>query len=243
MLDRAMALADAAEVPVSGTIRIGHHAADAILNTIAQHDSDAVIVGWGGERSSRRDVVFGSTVDRVVSEADCDVYVEKIGMGADGEVDSILLPTAGGPHAVLAAETAAAVSRATGATVHAVYVIPTDATAEERDLAQSLFESVTDAFDDGGTVETTLLEGDDVVATLVEASADHDLTIIGATREGVLQRFLFGAIPEAVGERAPNTVIMTKRDLDVRSRLEQSVDRFRKRVTGRTSAMDQEGLD
>lgn len=61
VLDRAMELAEEMDVPVSGTIRIGHHAADAILNTIAQHDSDAVIVGWSGRRAGRRGVVLGST--------------------------------------------------------------------------------------------------------------------------------------------------------------------------------------
>lgn len=153
---------------------------------------------------------------------------------------SILLPTVGGPHAVLAAETAAAVAHRTGATVHATYVIGTDATDEERVLGRNLLDVTAESFESEIQVETTLLESDDVVAALVEESANHDLTIIGATREGMLQRFLFGAIPEAVGERAPNTVIMTKRNLDVRSRVQQSIDKLRKRVTGRSSAMERE---
>lgn len=159
-------------------------------------------------------------------------------MAADGDVESILLPTAGGPHTDLAAETAAAIARATGATVHAAYVIDPGATEAEHEQGRALLATATEAFEEGGAVETTLLEHDDVVAALVEESAEHDLTIIGATREGVLQRFLFGTIPETVGERAANTVIMTKRNLDVRSRLQQSADKFRERVSGRSDAMD-----
>lgn len=50
-----------------------------------------------------------------------------------------------------------------------------------------------------------------LVDAVGERTADHDLTVVGATREGLLQQFVFGAVPEAVGERAANTVIMTKR--------------------------------
>ena len=238
VLDRAMELAEENDVPVSGTIRIGHHAADAIVNTVAQHDSDAVLLGWGGERSGRRDVVLGSTVDQVVADADCDVYVEKIGMEDEPDIDSILLPTAGGPHAELAAETAAALARGTGATVRAAYVINPDASEEEYAQARSLLATATEAFEAGGVVETDLLESGDVVGALVDESGDHDLTVIGATREGVLQQFLFGTIPETVGERAPTTVLMTRRNLDARSQLQLSFEKLRERISGRSSAME-----
>jgi amino acid transporter len=239
VLDRAMDIAEDADVPVSGTIRIGHHAAEAIINTVAQHGSDAVLVGWGGDRSKDSEAVLGSVVDRVVSEADCDVYVERIGMEADGTLDSILLPTAGGPHAELAAETAAALARGTGATVTSAYVIDPDASETEYEQARSLLATAGEAFDTGGGFETKLLEGDDIVQTLVEESAEHDLTIIGATREGAFQRFLFGTIPETVATRAANTVIMVKRNLDVRSRLRQLFDKLRERATGRSNTMEQ----
>ncbi|MFB6361324.1 MAG: universal stress protein, partial [Halobacteriales archaeon] len=239
VLDQAMEIAEEADVPVSGTIRIGHHAADAIVNTVAQHDSDAVIVGWGGDRSKDSDAVLGSVVDRVVTEADCDVYVERIGIDADGTLDSIFLPTAGGPHAELAADTAASLARGTGATVTSAYVIHPDASETAYEQARSLLATAGEAFESGGAFETKLLEKDDVVTALVEESADHDLTIVGATREGAFQRFLFGTIPEMVATRAANTVIMTKRNLDVRSRLQQSIDKLRERATGRSNTMEQ----
>ncbi|MDZ7702354.1 MAG: amino acid permease [Halobacteriales archaeon] len=240
VLDRAMALAEERDIPVSGTIRIGHNAADAILNTITQHDSDAVIVGWKGRQSKRRDVVLGTNLDRVVREADCDVFVEKFGMGADGEVDSILVPVAGGPHAKLAVEAAGAIARHTGATVHAVYVIDPGASAELRQQGESMLADRTASLGDV-TVDTRLLESDDVVSALVEESIRHDLTILGATREGVIQKLVFGTIPETVAERAPTTVIMTKRNLDVRTRLQISMDKLRERVRGTPDPLEQDG--
>jgi amino acid transporter len=242
VLNYAMSIADEEGIPVSGTIRIGHNAASAILNTIIQHDSDAVVVGWKGRRTQRRDVVLGTNVDRIVAEAPCDVYVEKFGMRADGEVDSILLPTSGGPHAALAVETAEAVARRTGATIHAVYVLSPDADDEGRQQGQSMLSTATESIDDV-PVETTLLEGDDVVSALVDESANHDLTIIGATREGVFQKFLFGTIPETVAERAQTTVIMTKRSLPVGERLQQSVTKLQERATGYTDPLEVNDVD
>ncbi len=218
VLVRAIEFAAEWGVPASGVVRVSHDAAHAILNTIRQNESDAVIVGWRGSWSNRRNVVFGSTVDDVITNADCDVYVEKIGPRADGQVDSILLPTAGGPHAHLAAETARAISHATGAVTRVIYVIDPRADAEERERATALLEAAAATFEDT-PVETLLVENADVVEGIVTEAKNHDLTIIGATREGFFQRLLFGAVPEAIGQRIPTTVIMTKRKLDVSSRL------------------------
>ena len=218
VLDRAIEFAEDRDVPVSGTIRISHDAAHAILNTVHQQEADAVLVGWQGQLGRRRGFVFGSTVDVVISDAKCDVYVEKIGAGADGEVESILLPTAGGPHAAFARETAKVIARATGATLHVITVVDPSAPPEDRQRAEQLLQEAT-VGTEGFTVETELIEGDDIVDTIVNETGTHDLTIIGATREGLLQRVLFGAIPEAVGQRSQSTVIMTKRYLGVTSRL------------------------
>ncbi len=241
ILDRAMSLAEDADVPVSGTIRISHHAASAILNTITQYDSDAVIVGWKGRRTQRRDAVLGSNVDRIVKEADCDVYVEKFGLEMDGRVDSILLPTAGGPHAALAVETAAAIARSTRATLYPVYVLGTTPTREEREQGESLLATVSETVDDV-PIETRLLENDDVVEALVDESANHDLTIIGATREGVFQKFLFGTIPETVAERAATSVIMTKASLELGTKLQESAKKLGERVTGRANPLEEDEL-
>ena len=224
VLDRAIEFAEARDVPVSGTIRIGHNAARGILNTIGQHDADAVLLGWQGQLGRRRGFVFGSTVDVVVSDARCDVYVEKIGTGAGDDIESILLPTAGGPHAAFARETAAVIARTTGASLHVINVVSPSAGPEDRARAEALLEEATVGLEDYA-VETALVEAEDVVDAIVDRSGEHDLTIIGGTREGLLQRVLFGAIPEAVGQRAQSTVIMTKRYLGVTSRLAWLFDR------------------
>ena len=206
-----------AGVPISGTVRIAHDVDDAILHTIEQYDADAVLMGWGGWRARRREVVLGSTVDTVVTDADCDVLVERIDPDTPATVGSVLLPTAGGPHADLAGEVARSIARATGAHVELLRVI---AAESERDSAESALEATLDGFPDIDA-EATVVTNEDVVDAITARSADHDVTVIGATREGLLQRVVFGAIPERVGEEAESTVILARRNLDITSHLRQ----------------------
>jgi len=218
VLERAMAVEAGGgdtEVPVNGIVRVGHHVDQAILHTITQHDSDAVLLGWRGGKPRRRDVVVGSTVDVVIRQADCDVLVERIGDG--GDFESILLPTAGGPHARYAAEVARAIAHTTGATITVLQVVSPD-DRKGHELAEVSLDETARLLDDVD-YETRLVEAEDVADAIVGASADYDLTIIGATREGILQQIVMGAIPETVGREAHSRVIMAKRDLGIASRL------------------------
>ncbi|MFB6085836.1 MAG: amino acid permease [Halodesulfurarchaeum sp.] len=218
VIDRAIEFADeeSPDVPVSGKIRIGHDVSKAILNTVEQDDIDLVLMGW---RSTprRRDFVLGSNVDEVVTKSRCDVLVERVG----GEytkrtVESILLPTAGGPHAQFATEIVRAVARRNDATVEVIYVRSEESDSDDR--ADSILDSTVAELEGVQTV-SDIVDGQDIADTIVEESANHDLTVLGASREGLLQQVVFGAIPEEVGRRAKSTVIMAKRDLGITSRV------------------------
>ncbi|EMA17966.1 cationic amino acid transporter [Haloarcula argentinensis DSM 12282] len=87
---------------------------------------------------------------------------------------------------------------------------------EPAEASEGLLEMTASILND---VETTRrrIESDDVAGSIVEATADVDMTVIGASRESMLQQLVVGAIPETVGRRAQSTVIMAKRDLGITS--------------------------
>jgi basic amino acid/polyamine antiporter, APA family len=218
VVNEAMSLADGSSVPVHGLIRVGHDPEEVILHTVDQHDCDAVIMGWGGQGHRRQEIALGSTVDEVVREADCDVFVERIGSESEGEIDSILIPTAGGPHAELAGRVADAIARSEDAACKVVHVIDPDADESEREEARSILERTAAAID-GAQVETELLTDDAVVDGILEESAAHDITIIGATQNSRIRQLVFGAIPEAIGREAHNITIMARGRMSTRDRL------------------------
>jgi APA family basic amino acid/polyamine antiporter len=218
VLERALALAEEAGLAADGIIRIAHRAPDAILNTIVQHEPDAVLLGWDGRKPRAQGLFFGSIVDRVLTEAPCDVFVETAGSGRVSETESVLLPTAGGPHGDLALAAAAAVARASGGRVVPVTVIPPAASGEERRLARDFVAGIVGRL--GATAgEPLLLEDDDVAAALIAESARHDLVVLGATRESRLQQLAVGAIPYAVAGASDTPVLMVRGRPGMASRL------------------------
>lgn len=226
ILDKAMSVTDDTGIPIHGLIRVGHHPEQIILHTIDQHDCDAVVMGWGGEGHPSPDIALSSTVDEVVNEANADVIVERIGEGAGTDVNSILVPTAGGPHASLAGDVARAIARPEDATVTVVTVVPSDADDDERAEAQRLVDETAENISLSAT-ETRILEGDDVTDRLLQETEHHDVTIVGATRESRLRQIIFGAVPESIGQNAENITIMVRRQFGTTPRL---LGRLRQRV-------------
>uniref|UniRef100_UPI003898D7EE universal stress protein n=1 Tax=Halarchaeum nitratireducens TaxID=489913 RepID=UPI003898D7EE len=62
---------------------------------------------------------------------------------------------------------------------------------------------------------------------MVDATADADLTVLGATRESAVEQFLFGSIPESVAQRSESPVIVTKRPEGIRGWLRRLRDVLR----------------
>ena len=160
----------------------------------------------------------------MVTESTCDVLVERIEEKNPGDAQSILLPTADGSHAELAGEVARAIAHTTGARVELLRVVDSDPSDRERRNAQGIVDAATNALTDIEK-EGTVIENDDIADGIIERSKDHDLTILGATREGPLQQLVFGSIPERIGERAQSTIILTRRNLGITSRLKRLFNR------------------
>jgi nucleotide-binding universal stress UspA family protein len=169
-----------------------------------------------------RDVVVGNLVDTVATEATCDVLVERI--EEPGPSESVLLTTAGGPHAACAAEIAGSLARANGASIEAIRVVPRDASEDDRAAAETTLDPVVEELPDVETA-TTVVESEEVITVITDRSRGHDFTLVGATHQRVLRQFVFGAVPEEVGRRAENTVTMPKRDLGITSRLRRRFGR------------------
>lgn len=213
--------AETAGVPVTAQVRIGREVAGGILDAIERHEVDVVLLGWRG-RPRRRDVVLGSHVDTVVHNADCDVLVKRI-EPRTGEIDSILVPTAGGPHATFAAEIAKTIASRHDASVDVITVIGPDPDTNDPEAA---LEDAVGALGGVGTIHQRIVEAPDVVEAIVQETANHDLTIVGATREPLVRTLLFGDIPEAIGRRAESAVVMAKRHSSPSSRLRRAIDRL-----------------
>jgi nucleotide-binding universal stress UspA family protein len=217
MLEEAAASVDSRGVPVDRRIRMARGVATGIVGAVDKHDVDAVLLGWRG-RPPRGDVILGSHLDSVLRNAGCDVLVKRIKTPTD-DVESVLVPVVGGPHDEFATEAAASIARANDADVTLVHVLESDEPELSREEARAVLAETAGVFEGVPSVERELVEADDVAGTITDRTTEHDLTVLGVSRGGLLQRKLLGTISEAVGRHAAGTVVLAKRHDPVPSRL------------------------
>jgi uncharacterized hydrophobic protein (TIGR00271 family) len=153
--------------------------------------------------------------------------------GAKGEgqpqafsVKRILVTTAGGPHAPLASNLAVRLAREYDATTRGLYVALSDATPEAVSQGEAWIQNTLDKmkeeadslpgpeFQAAGegelTFESQVVRADSVLDGIVQAGAQSDLVLIGASEESLLDQVLFGTLAEDVARKCPTPVLMVK---------------------------------
>ncbi|WP_336343669.1 cation:proton antiporter [Halalkalicoccus ordinarius] len=76
-LERSAEHAAGAEVPVNTQTRINHNVASGIVNASVENRITTLVIGWDGARS-RRQRVFGDTIDQVLRRTDRLVLVSRV---------------------------------------------------------------------------------------------------------------------------------------------------------------------
>ncbi|PSQ21328.1 universal stress protein UspA [Halobacteriales archaeon QS_9_67_17] len=219
-------------VSVRALVRVVTDTTRGILAALGSNGTAVLLLRGAGFEESR--LLGKSTIDTVLDEAECDVFVENIGDRAgtgalyvpdvEGHtvaslaestaepIESILLPVGTGPHAALASEAARAVARAFDASVTVLHVVPPDASEEERRDARDLLTFAAHVL---GEVEfeTELREATDPTAAIIEEAQNHDFTSIGSPeRKFGLRELLFEPVQETlVGE---DVTVLMGRDTD-----------------------------
>jgi nucleotide-binding universal stress UspA family protein len=210
LLEEVIRHAKEVDVPVHTMIRMGHDVGKAIIDTAIKRESNLILLGWPGYTESK-DKAFGRVIDYVSRNPPCDLAVVRFRKRE--ELKRILVPTAGGPNTSLALELAISQARqyeeqeGIKPTITALYVVR--AGEEEGRWAEKMLEQTIAPYD--YPLETKVVTAPDVVTGILREAEGYNLVILGATREGLFDQLLFGAIPRRVAEECPKTVIMAKR--------------------------------
>ncbi len=194
-------------IPLETDLVIAHHVHDGILDAARRLNAHLLVMGWKGYTNTR-ERVFGEVADQIIRHAPCDLMLFKF---ASTRMERVLFPSAGGTHARLAAEFIGQISHERPLKVTVVYVVSPDATAEERAEAEQWVEKTVARFGEPVDTETRLVEARTVAGGIALASKDYDLVVLGAAREPLFQKVLFGDIPEKVARFSPASVLVVKR--------------------------------
>ncbi len=208
LLRKAIEYGSQQGVETRSAIRIAHQVWDGIIHAAEAEKATLVLMGWKGYTTTR-DRIMGEVTDKVVRYTPCDLITLKL-MG-DRPIRRILITTAGGPHASLAAEYVGIYHDTGGYEVTCGYVVPPNAGEDERESARQWILKTIRLTNLEGKADMRLMEGKRVATTLVRAATDYDLIVLGSSREGVFSNVLFGEIPEKVARYSPSPVMIVQR--------------------------------
>ncbi len=232
LMDTVISEARQRNVPVHTMLRVGRNVSKVIQMTVEERDVDLMLLGWPGYTYATN-VAYGRVIDLLGANPPCDMAVIRFREREPPE--RILVCTIGGPHASLALELAAIQARrfeahqGRPAVITLFMVVPPASgklgLAQGRALLQDLIKA------QDLVAATKVVAHPDVFDTIMEEAQQHNLVMVNAPREGLLEQRLFGSIPERLARECPKTVIMVKRYQPVKSRLARWLRRNRDSVT------------
>lgn len=230
-------------VPTYPITRLASSVAQGVIDTALEEDADLILMPWS-DVATTPSTEMGHALGSVIRLAPCDLAVvahhprelanqrweepkEHPNGAAVWSPGSILVPTAGGPHAPLAVRIALSLAREYGATVTAVYVARPDASPDEIAEGRERVQQTITAMREQAAalpglngqvtsleeipIESRVITAESVVAGIAQAGAEHDLVLIGASEEGLIDQVLFGSVPEQIARACPTPVVMVKR--------------------------------
>lgn len=196
-------------VAVHGTVVVGH----LIENTMTQLSTTDRYSGLYIPRSENAESTLWdrSIIDEIVSTASCAVYVENIGKESEfqqpdegGEngykrknqvssenISDVLLAVGTGSHSVLGAETARALARECGSSVHALHLYSTTTERDVKTSGEDALSVCEYVLSDISDVTCSSREVEDVVEGLLTEIEQYDVAVIGAPTEESLRDRLF----------------------------------------------------
>ncbi len=205
------------DVTVQIERREAHSIAGGIRDAVREFKPDLLAMSWRRSGPNKKDDDL--TLHDLLMDVPCDLVVWR-GDQAAPPPHRVLIPSAGGPNVELGFRFAEDFHRSYGSKVLLLTVLPRAATDEEMAEARSALESraraaLADFSLPWDAVELHVIRAKSPAAGILQMAAPthSDVVIIGASREGVIQRLRFGEIPEKVAAEASVPVLVIKRPL------------------------------
>lgn len=207
LLERAMAQAKEEGFAVKTMTRVAHSVAEGILDTAREEEVDFILLGWRGYTRSAG-ASMGPIIDAVTRDAPCAVAVAK-GEEWPG-AGKILLPTAGGPHARVAARLAMHLAEAYDSQVTGLYVQVGRGTPEQMEENRRSIDQTLNGLSFRRPPERKVIVAESVVEGVVREAEAHDLVLLGASEERLIDQVVFGSIPQQIAARVSKAAMIVR---------------------------------
>ncbi len=185
----------------------------AILHYARQHRPNLLMVHWKG-RPSRGRYLLGRTLDPLIQYAPFDVAVVRVNEPAEvfaqrmAQHPRVLVPAGGGPNASLALQIALGL---TDTPVTVLRVAPSHLGPTAISAQREILQTHLGPYAGEERVRPKVALARSIARGIHHEAAEHDVVIIGATRESFVDRLLFGNLPQTLAATLPQALIIARR--------------------------------
>ncbi|WP_227379869.1 universal stress protein [Haladaptatus halobius] len=191
---------------IRGVVRLGRGIERTIRNAVTEHSISAVVLEES-PTSKRFPVVRRTLAERIAASVPCAAIVTN-SMGSLASISSILVPVGDNSNTGLAVDIGHVLASEHDAWIDIIHVIPDDAPDRIQTRAEQYVAAAIDRLGSAKRVNTWIVETDDTTATIAEQTEFYDMTVLGASQKGRLQRLLFGSTTDTVFSTASQSVAM-----------------------------------
>lgn len=206
-------------VPIAVTVRTGNAPDRAINTMLIIAKPDLLILGWEGG-TGHGQYLLGSTLNPVLKRAPCTIMMIRVKARDDGETaepieaadkrwQHIVVPAAGGPNAILAIQQALDLGPNTEVT--ALFIAREAYGNEAIALGHDRLAEILKPWQGNPRIKPKVVQAADIVEGILDEAIHYDLLFLGATEESLVERALFGNIPQRIAAESAVPVIIMQR--------------------------------
>jgi uncharacterized hydrophobic protein (TIGR00271 family) len=207
-LEAQIAQAQLVGLAVNPLVRIAPSVAAGILATAWEENVNAILLGWPRPHDVPPSLEQESTIEYVIRRGSQEVLV------LHGELPeaiyNVLVPMISDAHEVTALRLGQSLKQTTDDTVMAVQPVHERLTTEvESAFSEELYKQI-DELEDTHDISGQVLQVVNIKDSLVRASEQYDLLIMGMSDEGFLATTTFSGVPVEIAESAVSPTILVK---------------------------------
>lgn len=206
LVEKMKKVGDRELIKSRGAVLISHKASEAIRDTINEDKVNLLVMGWRG--TVRDNWILGSTIDRLVHTANCDVIVMKT-CDIKKEVKKILVISSPEWHASHAIGYAVLMAKRDNAHITIFSASTTDQHMKtQAEYAQRLSEickihSIPH--------DVKVIKAESIEHAIIAESKDFDLVVMGASQESERKAFDFGRVQDHLAKKLDKPTLMVKK--------------------------------
>ncbi|MHC4564037.1 MAG: amino acid permease, partial [Planctomycetota bacterium] len=199
--------------PITTAMRYCRNAARGIVSAVRDHRSDMLVLGWHG-KARHHTFKLGSTIDPIIERCPSNVVVMK-DCGGNRQFRRVLVPIGGGPNSAFALEIATIMAEAEDGLVTALSVATAHRPA--MDLRAFIAQHADRLPLPPSRIQPLVVESEEVTNAILAQATEHDLVVVGCTREPLLRQVTHATLPELIAQRCDKPLVMVKASGGLRS--------------------------